>query len=92
MYSARMALWDRNKIVIMVAMGIWLTNVSFLIHGKSLLLTFGNWVSYNIPFLLLHQVPCRSVLNFDFDYLNLLGLCNCTRSAPPGHLCKAPVL
>ena len=74
----------------MVAMTIWLANLALLIHGKSILLTFGNWVSYNIQFLLLQQVSRWSVLGFDFDYLNVLGLCNnCTRAAPPG---KAPVL
>src|SRR6266850_4801299 len=86
MFAARIAIWDRNKIVVMVAMGIWLTNLSFLIYSKSLHLGIG---SYNVPCLLLHQVSCRSVLNL-IDYLSIFGLSNCS-SGLPGHLRKAPV-
>ena len=31
----RIAIWDMNRIAVAIAMGAWLTNVAFLIHGKS---------------------------------------------------------
>jgi len=34
---ARIAVWNRNKIVSAISLAIWATNVGFLIHGKSLL-------------------------------------------------------
>jgi hypothetical protein len=51
MFAARVALWNKNKIVVLVATGMWLASLSFLIYGKSLMLTL-----YGIPSLLLHKV------------------------------------
>ena len=42
MTTARIAIWDRNKIVFIIAMGVWLVNLSFLIHSKSALPMFSN--------------------------------------------------
>jgi hypothetical protein len=42
MITARIAIWDRNKIVFVIATGAWLANLAFLIHSKSDLLMFGN--------------------------------------------------
>ena len=30
----RMAIWNREKIVILIAMGVWATDVAFLINGE----------------------------------------------------------
>ena len=39
--AARVAIWDRNKIILVIVMGAWLTNVGFLIHSKyGLLITW----------------------------------------------------
>jgi len=35
----RIAIWKRKKVIIVIAMGIWATDVSFFIYSKSLLLT-----------------------------------------------------
>ncbi len=42
MGAARIAIWNRDKIVIMIAMGVWSGNIAFLIHSKSVLLISGN--------------------------------------------------
>jgi hypothetical protein len=34
----RMAIWNREKIVILLAIGVWLTDVGFLVNGEYLLL------------------------------------------------------
>ncbi|KAH9985890.1 hypothetical protein BJV74DRAFT_929491 [Russula compacta] len=36
MDSARVAIWNRKKVVIWIAIGLWVTNFAFLIQGKSL--------------------------------------------------------
>jgi len=39
--AARVAIWNRNKIILVIVMGAWLTNVGFLIHSKyGLLITW----------------------------------------------------
>ncbi len=35
----RIAIWNMGMVIIVIAMGIWGTDVSFLISGKSFLLT-----------------------------------------------------
>jgi hypothetical protein len=42
MTTARIAIWDRNKIVFAIATGAWLANISSLIHSKSVLPMFSN--------------------------------------------------
>ena len=42
MGAARIAIWNRDRIVIMIAMGIWSVNIGFLIHSKSVLPVSGN--------------------------------------------------
>jgi hypothetical protein len=42
MRAARIAIWNKNRIVFMITMGIWYTNVGFLIYSKSVLLIFEN--------------------------------------------------
>ena len=37
--TARIAIWDKNRIIIAVAAGMWGTNVIFLIQGRSRPLT-----------------------------------------------------
>jgi multisubunit Na+/H+ antiporter MnhG subunit len=34
----RMAIWNREKIIILIAIGVWLTDVGFLVNGEYLLL------------------------------------------------------
>jgi hypothetical protein len=34
-FGARVAIWDRNKIIVTIAMIAWLANVAFLIRGES---------------------------------------------------------
>jgi hypothetical protein len=34
MYIASIAIWNKNKFVIVIAAGIWVINLGFLIHGK----------------------------------------------------------
>ena len=38
MVAARIAIWNRNRIVVMISVGVWLTNVAFMIHSKSAIL------------------------------------------------------
>ena len=33
--TARVAIWNRNKIISTIAVAVWLANVSFLIYSKS---------------------------------------------------------
>ena len=33
----RIAIWNRDKIVLAVSMGIWMADIALLIHGKYLL-------------------------------------------------------
>jgi hypothetical protein len=42
MVAARIACWNKNKIISMIAGGVWLANVSVLIYSKSVLLMFNN--------------------------------------------------
>ena len=35
MISARIAIWDRNRIVLIISVGMWVANLGFLIHSKS---------------------------------------------------------
>ena len=37
--TTRIAIWNKNKIVLAFAIGTWLTNVGFLIHSKYILLS-----------------------------------------------------
>jgi hypothetical protein len=37
----RMAIWNREKIVILIAIGVWVTDVAFLIIGECSLLSMG---------------------------------------------------
>jgi hypothetical protein len=30
----RMAIWNREKIIILIAMGAWVTDIAFLINGE----------------------------------------------------------
>ncbi len=46
MGAARIAIWNRDKIIFTIVMGIWLANLGFLIHSKSILLLTGNRISY----------------------------------------------
>jgi hypothetical protein len=39
--AVRIAIWNRNRIIVTIAVGVWLANLSFLIHSKSVLLMFG---------------------------------------------------
>ena len=34
--AIRIAIWNRNRIVVALAAAVWTTNVSFLIQGKSI--------------------------------------------------------
>ncbi len=34
--AVRIAIWDRNRIIVAFATSIWGTNVAFLIQGKSI--------------------------------------------------------
>jgi len=38
MGATRIAIWNRNKIVLAFAIGTWLTNVGFLFHSEYILL------------------------------------------------------
>ena len=42
--SGRIAVWNRHKIVVVMSMGIWLTDIGCLIHGKYLLQITGESV------------------------------------------------
>jgi hypothetical protein len=42
MFAARIAIWNQKRIVVMIAVGVWLVNLSFFIHSKSILLVSGN--------------------------------------------------
>ncbi len=35
----RTAIWNKNKVIIVIAMVIWVTDVSFFIYSKKFLLT-----------------------------------------------------
>ena len=37
----RIALWNKEKIAVIIAMGIWLTEVAFLLNGKCLIHIMG---------------------------------------------------
>ena len=37
----RIAIWNRDKIVLAVSMGIWVADIALLIHGKYLLQIMG---------------------------------------------------
>ena len=36
MKAVRIAIWDRKKIIVVFATGVWAINIAFLIQGKSL--------------------------------------------------------
>jgi hypothetical protein len=38
----RIAIWNKNKLAVAIAVIAWVTNVSFIIQGKSLLQTIEN--------------------------------------------------
>src|SRR5579863_921119 len=88
MFAARIAIWDKNKIVLTVVMGIWLNELGFLIHSKSISLTFR--IFNRLQNSVLHQVSHRSGSVPHLDCLNMLSSSN--RSiAPTGHLHKLSV-
>ena len=37
MIAARIAIWNKNRIVIMFTVGVWLVNLAFFVDGKSVL-------------------------------------------------------
>jgi hypothetical protein len=41
MEAIRIAIWDRKKIIVAFATGVWGINIAFLIQGKSLLPSVG---------------------------------------------------
>ena len=32
--AARIAIWERNRVIVAVALGMWATNIIFLIQGR----------------------------------------------------------
>ncbi len=43
----RIAIWNKTKVIIVIAMGIWAADVSFFIYSKNFLLTMHGIISYN---------------------------------------------
>ncbi len=41
MKDTRIAIWNRNKIIVALVTGVWLTTIAFLIQGKSIPLSDG---------------------------------------------------
>ncbi len=41
MKDTRIAIWNRNKIIVALATGVWLTTIASLIQGKSIPLSGG---------------------------------------------------
>ena len=37
----RIAIWDRERIVVVIAMSVWLTDIAFIIDGKHLIWIMG---------------------------------------------------
>jgi hypothetical protein len=50
--DGRIAIWDKNQVVFVIAMGIWVTDISILINGKYLLQITGEPLEH----LLMSQV------------------------------------
>jgi len=67
------AIWNRSKIAVAMAIGVWAINIIFIIQGMFLLLPFtaGHMGSHNCCFF--QQVLCAWVTNFkcfqSFPYL-----------------------
>jgi hypothetical protein len=40
----RIAIWNRDKIIIAIAMAVWVTELSLLVNGKYLLLIWENFL------------------------------------------------
>ncbi len=41
MEDTRIAIWDWNKIIVVLVTGVWLTTFAFFIQGKSIFLWWG---------------------------------------------------
>ena len=51
MEDTRIAIWDWNKIIVVLVTGVWVTTIAFLIQGKSISLWWGG--------------PCLNVVWYD---------------------------
>jgi hypothetical protein len=52
---ASIAIWNRRKVVVRIAIGLWITNVAFLVQGKSLPLPTNHVPQRNVIYNRCHK-------------------------------------
>jgi hypothetical protein len=81
-----MAVWNREKVVISIAMGVWMADVAFLINGEYPLPSTDHSISYK-------HGDITGVVRVNFSTLTilyLLGLFSNRRSIIRGRLSATP--